>query len=516
MASITNESVWPQRMLWLVAALAAAQAIGTAAWYWPGSLPDTDTSGVWIALAHDVAHGDLYRPLQSELGTGGTRYMPLFFSLHGALIWAGAPAVASGAVLTLISATLFVLGLGALLTQLRVGRHIAWPAGMLMAGTVIFGMTSLAVRGDFLAAAFNLTGIAAALHARAHPDRRRWWLIAPVLFAAAFLTKITTVFGVSAVCGWMLWRRETRPALRLAITTGTLMALGVAIALWASDGRMWASFTAVASGGTDAGFTLSGPRRMLMEAVRDPLLLFMLIPALVILATSSGRFAGGLPRWLAATTVVVTMIIFGSPGTASNHLIDLGAVAGLALALALHAGGRSARGAGLAVGLLGIGVVATWLPGVPSIPSFFSNYTRPSIDSPQEFITRAGPAAFPVLSENPIIPIVMGSRPVVADTFNLILMAKSDPALHHEIIARIKNGEFGAVVFTDSIQAQPHDIDGPDDPRATTVELRRDSRDPDLFKDIVAATLPRYRVVLVRRPYVYLLRNDLPFAPVEP
>lgn len=51
---------------------------------------------------------------------------------------------------------------------------------------------------------------------------------------------------------------------------------------------------------------------------------------------------------------------------------------------------------------------------------------------------------------------------------------------------------------------------------AAAIELRRESRQPGLFKYIEATTLPHYRVVLVRRPYVYLLRNDLPFGPVEP
>jgi hypothetical protein len=50
-------------------------------WFWRGGLPYDATSGVWTALADDLVHGDFYRPVQSTLGYGGTRYMPVFFSL---------------------------------------------------------------------------------------------------------------------------------------------------------------------------------------------------------------------------------------------------------------------------------------------------------------------------------------------------------------------------------------------------------------------------------------------------
>lgn len=512
----TNGRTLSQRVLAFVALIAGLQAVVVAVWYWPGSLPDTKTSGVWIALADDVAHGDWYRPLQSELGTGGTRYMPLFFSLHGGLIRAGLPPVVSGAALTLGSAILFVLGLGLMLTQLGIARHLAWPAAVLMAGTASFGMTTLAVRGDFLAAALNLWGIAAALRSWREPDRSRWWILAALCFAAAFLTKLTTVFGITAMCGWMLWQRAYRPALRLALTTGVLAGIGIGLTLWASDGRMWRSFAAVASGGTDHSFILSGPGRMIQEAVRDPLLLIMFIPGIICLISPAGRWQGSLPRWLAVGALAVTMVIFASPGTSSNPLIELGAMGGVGLAVGLHAGGHAARIAGLAALLLGAGIFATWLPGTPSIPSFFQAYSRPSFHSPAEFLRRAGPAALPVLSENPVIPIQMGTRPFVADMFNLRLMTNRDPAFRAKIMALIEQGEFGSIVLTDTMKAQPHDIDGPEDPRLTDFKLTENVRSSRLLQDIARAAQSRYRIVLVRRPYLYLLRNDLTFDSPQP
>src|SRR5258708_11727422 len=106
-----------------------------------------------------------------------------------------------------------------------------------MLGAVSFEMMMVTVKGDFLAAAFNLGGIALALDWRRDGGRARL-LLAAALFAAAFLTKITTVFGLIAVAAWLIGRREGRPAIQLLAASGLMMLAGVGLAFWASDGRM--------------------------------------------------------------------------------------------------------------------------------------------------------------------------------------------------------------------------------------------------------------------------------------
>lgn len=502
-------SRWTRRGLWLAAALAIAQAVGVASWYWPGSMPDTDTSGVWTALADDAAHGDFYRPLQGPLGTGGTRYMPLFFSLHAGLIKLGCSPLASGVALTLGSMLAFAGALGALLRQLKVPASIAWPAAVVMFGTVSFGMMSLTVRGDFLAAAFNLAGVTVALGWRERGGTGRLWLAA-ALFAAAFLTKLTTIFGLAAVVVVMVGQAERRSALQLALASAGLMAVGVMLAQGASDGRMLMGFRAVAHGGGDAAFALRAPLRLLVECARDPLFCLLLGAA----ALGIGG-AGRLVQALVAACLAVTLVIFASPGTNSNHLLDLEALVVVVLVVTLARPGRARGLAGLAFGLFGLGIVATWLPGVPSIPAFFKQHGRPPAAAPAEFAVRAGGAARPILAENPLIPLMAGERPVVADLFNLELMMRGDPVLRASLIARLSNGEFGAVVVSNWPGVFPRDVDSPDDPLIAVhgPQLKQSGR---LFGEEYETLLPRYRIVLVRRPYVYFLRNDLPFAPLPP
>src|SRR5881409_2026433 len=75
-----------RRLLWIGCLVPFLGSIALMAWYWPGALPQDSSSGVWTALAQDFAKGVFYRATVSAFGFGGTRYMPLFFVLHGALI----------------------------------------------------------------------------------------------------------------------------------------------------------------------------------------------------------------------------------------------------------------------------------------------------------------------------------------------------------------------------------------------------------------------------------------------
>src|SRR4051812_43474390 len=82
----------------LVSAARAARGI-------PGetSIAVNHVSGVWTGLAVDFAGGELYRPLISDAGYGGTRFFPLHFVSHGVLIRAGLGPVAAGDLLTRIA-----------------------------------------------------------------------------------------------------------------------------------------------------------------------------------------------------------------------------------------------------------------------------------------------------------------------------------------------------------------------------------------------------------------------------
>ena len=104
--------------LWIFSALALQHIVFLWIYYWPGSLPDGVTSGVWMGLAMDFSKGEFYRPLISDVGFGGTRYMPLFWVLHGTAIrWFGDP-LSTGLALFFFSPLIILMGFLPLLFSL--------------------------------------------------------------------------------------------------------------------------------------------------------------------------------------------------------------------------------------------------------------------------------------------------------------------------------------------------------------------------------------------------------------
>src|SRR5437773_8805510 len=124
MQSLTETERWLIRIGCLVPFISS---IALMAWYWPGSLPQDSSSGVWTALAQDLARGIFYRPTADAFGFGGTRYMPLFFALHAGLIRLSVDPVTAGVALSLASAALFDLALLLAMRELDVEWTLAIP-----------------------------------------------------------------------------------------------------------------------------------------------------------------------------------------------------------------------------------------------------------------------------------------------------------------------------------------------------------------------------------------------------
>src|SRR3989442_4071286 len=448
-----------RRLLWIGCLVPFLGSIALMAWYWPGALPQDSASGVWTALAQDFAKGVFYRPTYSAFGFGGTRYMPLFFVVHGALIRLALDPVTAGVVLTVLGIVLFDTALLLTLRELGVDWPVAVPLALLPHAAVSFQLLSLQGKGDFLAAALNLRGIWCGLRYA----RRRWapWLVACVLcFLGAFLTKLTAVAGAVLICGW-LWERKDR---RAAVAVGGSFALLAALALggvdWASDGRALASFRAVATGGMHLGYALAAPVWLLLSAVQDPVFLLVVSVAALYSVDAIRRGAWTVPAayfWLATG---VTLVIFSSPGTDTNHLLDLLAASVLVFGERLTRAPRTAKLA-VALPVVFAGLIAlTWIPGMISIKSLIEKGGKPERSSVAVIARRLGPAAHDLLSENPILPVELGERPRVLDPFNLRLLASQRPEIAADFRERIARGQFGAEGALDHTGAHPPHVAG--------------------------------------------------------
>lgn len=437
-----------RRAFWVAGVVSAVGGAWLLLWHWRGGLPYDSTSGVWTALADDFARGELYRSVAGAAGYGGTRYMPLFFVLHGTLIHAGLAPAAAGLLLTLLSLALLGLAARWLMREWGAGPALAWPCVLLLPASIAIQLLGIAVKGDLLAAAWSAGGLAAAV-AWSERGWRPGLVLACVGFAAAVLTKFTVVFAFGTMLLWLARGRRWRAAGALAGGTLALVAAGVAAAAAASDGRMAESFAACVTGG--AGVAYAGKFLFWFGrvAVQDPFFLLLGGAACACAVRRIRRRGVDLPAAYFLVTLAGTALLFVSPGIDSNHFVDLLVAAVVLLAVELSQGGAG-RAVGAAAGVGAVLVVATWFPGMPSVRHFLQESGRPTQEAARE-IARRLPAEGTqrLLAENPILPLALGQRPEVLDCFSLRLLAARDPVVRERFFADLQHRRYTAVVLVD-------------------------------------------------------------------
>ncbi|MBL6431870.1 MAG: hypothetical protein HPM95_15010 [Alphaproteobacteria bacterium] len=192
----------------LVLGIAAAGQLALE--YWPGRTFDSATSGVWMTLAIDYADGLLYRPILSEAGYGGTRYMPLFFMIHGVLIRLFGDPTLTGLVLMQASVVLMIAGMARLMLLHAVPPVLSWAIAGITLATSLYQQ--------------YLTSLVRLPRRRPEPVGLIFYLDSPgsprrdalargfavLLFVLAFYTKFSTVYAPAAVFLWLVFTRQWR------------------------------------------------------------------------------------------------------------------------------------------------------------------------------------------------------------------------------------------------------------------------------------------------------------------
>lgn len=386
--------------------------------------------GTWVALADDLVHGTFYRPIESDLGFGGTRYFPLHFVIQAGLMRGGMGPLASGYLLAIASGLLMLAGVATALRALGLNWRAAAAVAALTIATVSMQRSISTIRGDLLPAALSVWGVAAALASR---GRSKLIWPAAALFVLAFSAKATTVFGPAAAVAW-LWiggRRHEAMKLAIASLAGAVVVLLTVDLL--SGGRFHQNMLACASGGGGWKYAIGAPVWLSSAALDDPASL--LFAALAVVATVSGgqRALRSLPGLLLIATAGVALLIFASPGAYYNHLIDLHIAAILALGMGLMQQPRAS--AILAVSTL---AAMTFMFGEARSPE------------PHGRALRAVAAAIdrgPILSEDPMVSVLAGQRPAVLDPYMLRLVGDHDPGLRARFLDGLLQGRYRGVIL---------------------------------------------------------------------
>lgn len=448
-------------------------------------------AATWTAIAADMSQGLFYRPLYSpEIGYGGTRFFPLFFSLQALLIKSGLTPIVAGHVVGLLSGGLLLGGAYVLLRRLSVSRTVAAGVTALLLASGILQHGFATIRGDILPLALNVWGFAAYLGAR---NGRSRLAVPALLFTLAFAAKATAFHGVVAMGLWLLVQGRRRDAAAIAGLAVLGCSAVLAVTQVASAGRFLGIMRACATGGATLGSVLEAPRNLAgMFLWKEPWG-FCLFGAACLACL--GRFrscARTLPGIFLAASLGATVVVFGSPGVTWNHLADLVVASALLLGVAVGQAPPAQRRV-LEPALLLLAVFAV-LPGIATV-----RQERAAAGQGADQERRAVAAAMPpgpgaILSEDPLLPIVAGERPYLLDAFMVRLVAERDPQFAVHLTDRVRAGTFRAIVFLN-------------DPRTRKSWYETVHFGPEVMRIVDENYEPRGQV---GRYFIYERRRNLP------
>jgi hypothetical protein len=484
-----------------VVLIALAGAARLMLWFWPGSFFVGIKSNIWTALAWNFAHGEFYRAPLGPAGYGGTRWMPLLFVTHGLLIRAHADPIHAGVLLMQASVVAAALALFAALRAAGVQDRLAAPLAGTVWATVLYQQSTGELNADFLAAGFAMAGAAAAFSGR-RSSRPMRLAIAGSACVLAGLTKVTAVLFVVPIAAWLWSAGRRAEGIRLAIGSAALFASAIATVQLVSAGRFLESFRATMTAGMTASDVWHALPNLGWQLINKPF--DVAIPFAVACWFSFRRARRRQQSWVDAyflAAALVTLAIFATPGTVSNHLVDLQMASTLVIGVALARGELSPRAAIPAyVTLAAIVAAISWpIPGIPSVVATFRK------DGPRQRATVLAihdeflPPGTRYLSIDPIVPVLNGERPFLVDFFNLQLFLREGTAGGRDLEQRVRRRFFQVVVLRDSSDF-PHDMNAGDPGFADACAKYWESQHDALARFFRSD----YEVRAVRKPFVIL------------
>jgi len=443
----------------------------------------------------------LYRPVLSASGFGGTRYMPLLFGLHGALIRLGIDPVHAGVLLMQGSVVAACIALYGALRAANVASSLALPFAITPWATVTYQKFVTDLRADYVAAAFVAAAVAAACMAQ-RDARRRWLWCAGAACVLGACSKFTAiVFVVPIAFALTSGGSRQRAASFAAGTLGAWLLLLGALQ-WASAGRFLENLQATITAGTHVSdLWRRGIPTFLMQLVGDPM-----IGAPFVLAVSSLVIAVRRRRWTVVdsyvlTAALVTCGIYASPGTSSNHMIELQIATALAVGVAVERGRLPDR---LVAGMYAVTVVIMialvlplpWMPSPTRTLRLLGPRQRTTVDGIRAAFL---PETASYLSLDPIVPVLLHERPMVLDPFNLNLFVVNDTPAGRDLQSRIRTRSFATVIVDDDEGEFSRDL-LPDDRGFAEAAARFWATATPLVRLIGSD----YEICAVRRPFVIL------------
>jgi len=447
---------WLLAALWTLAIVAVAAAARLLAWYWPGRVFDGVTSHIWTALAWDLAHGHFYRPLLGPDGYGGTRYMPLLFGAQALLIRLGLDPIRAGVLLMQGSVLAAAAALYAALRGHQVPRRLATPLALAVFGTVIYQQYCTDLDPDYLASALAMSSIPLAVRGVRY-QQPRWLFAAGLAVVLAALTKVTALAYLVPIAWWLVTSGRARAAAWFVLGTIALFTAAAGLVEVASHGAFLESFRATISGGMRSSDVWRAVPKFLREVAIDPFVAVPVIVACWCAFVRPRRF--GLPQMILVTVSAITLVIFASPGTVGNHLVDLHMASLLVAGVGMAHGQLPARAAAAVVAGMAAALAAISfpVPGIPSVTATLRAQSLPSRAAVRAIHGEFLPQGTRYLSTDPVIAVLYDERPLLLDAFNLSRFVRERTAAGRDLEQRLRRHDFAFVIVReDPLGSQNH------------------------------------------------------------
>jgi hypothetical protein len=432
----------------LILALVGASYVALAAAHVDDRYRVDFVSGTWLALSDYTSRGTLFPPAYEDGYYGGTRYMPLpvlldaaGFELTGDLLVGAklATYAVAAALLAIAFAVLRLVRCPPLLALALLAALLVTPTGLV--GT-------LGLRNDGLAVVLQLGAVAVVLRRQTNGSVA----LAGALAATAIFAKVSAVWAAAAIAIWIVANRRAVLGPFVAAFAGALASLTVLFELL-SEGRFLsqlASYTFVGSRGPASVLT-DGVQAVLTNFIASADAVWLLFPiAAVAVAWKVRSRAPTLFQLALAVDVVVLCVVMSSRGTDHNHLLDLCVLTVLAVGeLAgerLDAENRVVRVLAAVAVVWGLATSYQRTMG-PETKGALRGASETSLGLEPNPLAGLVDEGDTLLSEDPTIPLLLGQRPILLDSFIARATLGDDPELARRLARRVAAREFDAIIL---------------------------------------------------------------------
>lgn len=413
-------------------------------------------AGTWFALAQDLREGVLYRPLFEDGYYGLSAYMPLQFVVNAAASYLTGEYLVSGKLVAYVSGLSLIVLVFLLLTRSGCPRLLSFGLISALLATQTGLVAVLGIHGDTLPLVLQLAGLALVMHSQS----RRVVAAAAVLCALAFFTKFTAIWAPIAIAVWLAFRHRKR----LALFLGSLLGSGLALAFLfeaLSQGRLSDSLVEVMAPGGSAseGSFLAGVSTFFELMIDRAGAIWLLVPfAVLAVLQAIARRSFTLTQLAFVCALPIVVVVLGNPGSDFNHLIDVAALTVLVVGELSAASMRSSsERASLLAALACIAVILGTLQSYRlALKDEVSHAVRVATGrvanayttTPLDGLVEPGQS---LLSEDPVIPILRGERPILLDGIGLRRLGERRPDLLADLEHRLATRAFDRVVLINSV-----------------------------------------------------------------